>query len=448
MKDIEEKLKLKKLDIDNIEIPEDLEGRLRNALYLVKSKDGKATHKFDWALKHNVVAIAILLVIIISGLNYDVFAFYGKKILGYDQISSGSIKELNELGRGQELNKSYKFKNGVEVILDGVMFDNNKTTIMYRILGESEDKIENLTISNMKGLFKTYSITSGHGIIGNDKKEIIGIQDFQPLSVFDRNLTFNISSNSNDISNGEEGHISFKINMDKAIKRVVNSNINKIIESQGVKYKFTTLSASKMSVLVNGTIQLADEKDRKLFTDMMNGVQRTLRVELLESYIKDGKVATEVIEGGMGSMGSDGNSIQFQYNFDGLKPNLKSLSLNVLSTDDMRIIDKEINVNKSTKNERVVQDTEELLVKEVKKEGANTVVTFIGQEDIIFDTALFIGDRQATELESKSKIIDNKGIKFLEKTYTFKGNAETMGLMFKTLSHRIIINKQIVIYKG
>ncbi|MBU3099737.1 MULTISPECIES: hypothetical protein [Clostridium] len=54
----------------------------------------------------------------------------------------------------------------------------------------------------------------------------------------------------------------------------------------------------------------------------------------------------------------------------------------------------------------------------------------------------------ATELESKSKIIDNKGIKFLEKTYTFKGNAEAMGLMFKTLSHRIIINKQIVIYKG
>lgn len=56
--------------------------------------------------------------------------------------------------------------------------------------------------------------------------------------------------------------------------------------------------------------------------------------------------------------------------------------------------------------------------------------------------------RMATELESKSKIIDNKGIKFLEKTYTFKGNAEAMGLMFKTLSHRIIINKQIVIYKG
>ncbi|MBU3099736.1 MULTISPECIES: hypothetical protein [Clostridium] len=95
--------------------------------------------------------------------------------------------------------------------------------------------------------------------------------------------------------------------MYKAIKRVVNSNINKIIESQGVKYKFTTLSASKMSVLVNGTIQLADEKDRKLFTDMMNGSQRTRRVELLESYIKDGKVATEIIEGGMGSMGSDGN---------------------------------------------------------------------------------------------------------------------------------------------
>lgn len=394
-----------------------------------------------------VIAAAVLLVVIIYGLNYDVLPYYGKKILGYDQISSGSFKELNELGRGQEINKSYKFKNGVEVILDGVMFDENKLTVMYRVKRENGDKIENLSISKLKGMFKTYHMSNGHGIISDDKKEISWMQDFQPPSVFDRNVTFSIFSNFNDISKGEEGRISFKIDMDKAIKRVVKSSINKTIESQGIKYNFTTLSASQMSVLIDGTIQVNDEKGKELLCGPINGIRRDLKVELLETYIKDGNAITETIQEMGSSKGSSNDGINFQYEFDGLKPNLKSLTLNVLSTEDIRFIDKNLNINKSTKNEMVVQDSDELFVKEVKVESGNTVVTFIGQEDVIFDTALFIEEVQATELEVNSKIIDDNGIKILEKTYKFKGTAETMKLMFKTLSHRTLINKPIVIYE-
>ena len=447
MKNIEEKLKLKKLDIDNIEIPDDLEGRLRSALSLVEIETQKPSHKLSWFLRHKTIAAAIILVAVMSVLNYDVFAYYGKKILGYDKITSGSFKVLNELGKGQEINKSYKFKNGTEVILDGVMFDNNKLTIMYRFIGESQDKIEDLSISSLKGYFKRYNMVSGQGIISDDKKEITWIQDFQPLSVIDRNLTFNILSNSNDISKGEEGSISFKINMDKAIKRTVYSKINKTIESQGVKYKFTTLSASQMSVLIDGTIQVNSENGKELFGGPIDGVKRNLKVELLESYIVNGKVITGIIEEQSSGLGSNGISIKFHYNFDGLKPNLKSLILNVLTTDDMKSIDKKISINKSTKDERVVPNTDELFVKEVKEENGNTVVTFIGQKDIVFDTGLFIGDVQATELESNSKIIDDNGRKILEKTYKFKGTADNMELMFKTLSHRTTINKPIVIYE-
>ena len=202
-----------------------------------------------------------------------------------------------------------------------------------------------------------------------------------------------------------------------------------------------------MSVLIDGVIQVGTESDKEIFKNSMSGITRKLNLQLLESYIKDGKVVSEVIEGGLSSMGSDDKNIKFQFSFNGLKPNIKSLTLNVLSTDDMRIIDKNLNINVATKNERVVQDSEEFLVREVKEDGGNTVVTFVGQEDIIFDTALFIGEVQAKELDMNSKIIDDKGRKVLEKTYKFEGAAKDMNLMFKTLSHRTSINKLIVLYE-
>ncbi|MCB2360939.1 hypothetical protein [Clostridium estertheticum] len=74
----------------------------------------------------------------------------------------------------------------------------------------------------------------------------------------------------------------------------------------------------------------------------------------------------------------------------------------------MKSIDKKISINKSTKDERVVPNTDQLFVKEVKEEN---------------------------------------GRKMLEKTYKFKGTADNMKLMFKTLSHRTTINKPIKIYK-
>ena len=139
-------------------------------------------------------------------------------------------------------------------------------------------------------------MSSGHGVMSNDKKEVRWIMDYQPLLVIDRNLTFNILSNSNDISSGEEGSISFKVNMDKAIKRTVYSKINKTIESQGIKYKFTTLSASQMSVLINGTIQANFENGKELFGGPIDETRRNLKVQLLESYIVNGKAITGIID--------------------------------------------------------------------------------------------------------------------------------------------------------
>lgn len=449
MRNVEEELKIKKVDIDNLEIPEDLELRLRNALNSAVEQVHEAKVKKSWFIRHKVMAAALLLFVLLSIYNYDVLAYYGKKILGYDEVTYGSIKELNEMGMGQEIDKTYKFKNGTEVSLDGVMLDDNKLVVMYSVKGESEDEIQKLSLEPLEGIFGRYHMSGGHGIMNDAKNEIRWIQEFESPFILDRTLNFVIASGTKDVSKGEVGRISFKLDMNKAVKRVVKSDINQVIEFQGAKYYFTTLSATPMSVIVQGKIEAASEKDKKLFSpEDFKDPRRNLHLELSETYIKDGMAVTEKLQGGMSSMGSGSDGIRFECGFNGLKPDVKQLVLSLVRTEDMRIIDKKININSETKNVRVVPETEELIIKDVREEGGNTVVTFSAENDVAFGPALMIKDVQAKELSKNVKTAHGIGNGRIEKTYVFEGNGKDMSLLFKTLSHETYINKEITIYQG
>lgn len=438
MRSVEEELKTKKIDIDNIEVPEELEERLR--LKLDAAKHGEIK-KGSWFIKHKAMAAVLALLIFIGAYNYDVFAYYGKKILGYDEITFGSMKELNDMGMGQQINKSYTFKNGTEVILDGVMLDENKLVAMYRIKGDSEEKIENTNPVPIKGKFGTYCQSSGTGRISDDKKEMTWVMDFKAPKLFDRWLTFNITSSSNDISRGENGSIDFKLDMDKAVKRVVKSNINKSIETQGIKYNFSTLTATQMSVIVEGNVKVSSTEARKLATKPGRGLQ----VELVESYIKDGKMITESLPSTSSGMSTGISGINFKYEFDGLKSNIKNLVLNVVKTEDMKMIDKTIQVDSDTRDVRVVPESDELIIKNVRQESGNTIVTFDAAKDVAFGTALMINNTEAKLIVENSNLGKNK--ERIEKSFVFEGFGENMKLLFKTLSHESYINKQITVYE-
>ena len=382
--------------------------------------------------------------------NYDVFAYYGKKILGYDEVAIGSLKELNESGRGQEINESYKFKNGTEVILDGVMIDDNKLVAMYTIKGDSIEKVEGISINSFKGIWNYYQ-KGGCGKSTEDRKEIKWIMDFDPPKAFDTRLTFNIYSTANDISRGEVGTISFKLDRNKAVKRMVKLKVNEVVDFQGIKYNFTSLSASQMSVVLEGNIKVNSQKDKNIFSyDGLNPnrASRNLNIELWESYVKDGKTITEKIETNRWGNSSGAGGIKFEYEFDGLKPNVQKLILKVVKTEDMKEIGRTIEVNSQTKNVRIVPGTEELIIKDVKEQDGNTVVTFIGEKDIAFETALDIEGKQAITLEETSKIVQINGKESLEKIYKFEGNGKNMSMLFKALTHETYINKQITIYEN
>ena len=79
-------------EFDNIKLPNDMENRLRSALDEVPEKKKKR-------LRSRVAAIII--VVLLLGYNIDTLAYYGKQLIGYENLMTGTLQELNEMGKGQ-----------------------------------------------------------------------------------------------------------------------------------------------------------------------------------------------------------------------------------------------------------------------------------------------------------------------------------------------------------
>lgn len=447
MRDVEEELNIKKKELMDISAPENMEKRLRNVLYSERAEK-KGSSIYRWPVNHRVLAAALLVFIFIFAFNYDVFAYYGKKILGYDNVIYGSVRDLNNLGMGQEINKSYRFKNGLLVTVNGIMMDENKLIVMYSVQGDIKDKIQYLDVQPLKGLLGTYYQTSGYGQMNDKGNEIKWVQEFKSPSPFDRNLTFGITSGIDDSSKGETARIKFSIDMDKAIKRTVKCSINKSVEFGGTTYRFTALSASPLSIIIEGKIEPASEDERKLYSPGdLNSPSRNIDMELVETYISGGKTVSENLQKGSAGINSGMEGISFSCEFDGLKPGLKSLALNIVKIDDVKIIDRSLDITTLSKDIMVIPDNSEIYIKSVKAENGNTVVTFSSGKNVAFTPALMIGSKQSDQLSEKSADIEEDGKQRTQKVIVFKGSGNNMQLLFKTISHETYINKQIIIYK-
>lgn len=428
MKSMEEQFEIKKEKLKAIEVPKELEERLNNVLKSRHRKNG------NFFIRHKTAASIIIILLIFSIYNFDVLAYYGRKIMGYDQVVYGSLKDLNELGEGQQIGKSYTFKNGSEVMLDGVFLDENKIVLMYRIKAESQDNADDFYPVTLEGLFYN-ECGSGRGVYSKEKKELVWVLEFDSPHIFNRYLTFSLTS-----KDGEEGKINFGLDMSKAVKGIVKQKIGKSIEADGIKYNFDTVSASPLSTVIEGNIDAGSKL--QLFTGgKMENAARNLVLELSEVYEKDGKLVTEKLNCNSWNVSSDDNRAKFKYEFDGLKKDLKQLTLNILRTEDVKIIDKEIKIDDKTKNVSL----DAVKISDVKTKNGNTVITYITDKDVIFAAGLMINGNEAKLISESSDYIG--GGNSIKRTSVYKGNGSDMNLMFKTVSKQKLINQKIVLYK-
>ena len=65
------------------------------------------------------------------------------------------------------------------------------------------------------------------------------------------------------------------------------------------------------------------------------------------------------------------------------------------------MIDREIKIDKNLSNLRVVPDTEELIIKEVREENGDTVVVFQAEKDVAIDTAINGEDQEELKVSER-----------------------------------------------
>ena len=446
MKNLEKEMEDIARTMEKLEPPKDFEQRLRKKLHEEPSRAQKQIGQL-WAKRYRVAAAILLIAILLGTFRYDILAYYGKKILGYDEIIYRSMKELNETGFGQEISQSYTFRNGTQVLLDGAMLDKNKLLVMYRVRGTKES-IMRLSVRPLKGWFGTYSYKGGHGKVNEEFTEVKNVCEFESPFVLDNHLKFSVLSLSEDESQGEVGTMGFKLNYEKCIKRIIELNLDKSVEHEGIRYNFNRLSATQMSTELEGTAELVAAADKNQSGYSLGALSSHLQIQLLATYEKKGERITEIVEGGIRSQGSRGDGMKnFTYEYQGLKPNVKKLTLSISSVVEMKEIDVSIPLRVGIEPQSIAAESKELLISSVKRIDGNTVVSVHTRKDAEAIVGLLIEGEQATQLNSEILEDKEKDSVMEEHVYTFWGSGQNMTLIIKGVRYVRDIGKQFVIYE-
>lgn len=365
MKDIEAILDRKKANIEQLEVPEDLELRLRKAL--TRKKPQK---------KRGLIAVALVMFLFFS-YNFDAIAYYGKKFIGYDEVINGALKDLNEMGQGQEIYKSYTFSNGLEVTLEGIMFDDNQLVAFYSIKGDKE-KLGNLSNITMKGLF-SYYMSSGSGIMNDSRTEIKWVSNFEPPKFFERNLSFQFSMEKED-SAWEHGEIEFKLDRSKAMGTTIKQSIKQKIELGDNIVNFANITASPTVTIIEGSI----DTNLDLYRNSLNNIHPNFQIDF-ELYANGQKIEKK----GSG-LSSSLKGYTFEGRFEALSKDIEKLELKLVGLTSSKVVDKVITLNNKENIKLLDRD---VTIKQLDVEDEATYITIITDEDVLLEKVyLLIGD--------------------------------------------------------
>ncbi len=430
MKEIEKMLSKKKTEIDNIEVPEEFESRLYKAL---ESSSPAKVRKKSW----KTVIVAACIAFFLIGYNFNALAYYGKKLLGYDQVMNGTLRQLNELGKGQPIGKSYTFKNGLSVTLDGIMVDENQLLAFYTVKdpkGEV-DKASNPLMSSIKGFIREYNPESGHGRINDENTEITWIHSFEKPSIFEK--TLHLKMYLTEDNKMEEGEISFRIDPSKAMGHTLKQNINKTIKEGDTKIHLESIVASPTKTVIHGKIQNIIE----LAKDHILGERlRPKNVDM--KLIANG----QEVEYQGGGVSTDTKGIRFHIEYDALPDDLSSLQLNILSFSLDRDVSKTIEIKEGLNNQQAEILQQNIEINELYEAEGSTYVTFTTRDDIVLTKVVLIVDGERIGLKetinSDLKKLEN-GTILHTRTLHFPKTGNKYELSIEKMTYTQAYNKTI-----
>lgn len=427
-------LKDKKLELEKLEVPNELEDRLRGALDKIEPK---RKSKSKLIAKIASLIIAVLLI----GYNSDTLAFYGKKIIGFDEVMTDTLKDLNELGKGQVIDKSYTFKNGVKVTLDGIMLDDNQLLIFYS-MKDPKGNVDKINLDHnpyIKGLMGSHYMRSGEGKRNEENTEIKWKVQFDKPYFFEKSLKWSFTLVEG--KERENGEIEFTLDRSKAMGSSLKKTLNKGIKIDQGEISFHSITASPTTTYIDGEIQNIFELAKDEFSG--EGFRPTaLDIRL----IANGKEMQMQSAG----MSTNMKGITFDNNFDALPKELKTLQIKLVSFQSNNKVNETIDLNKNEKDKATQILGQKIGINSVYDKAGKTYVTITTEEDVLLSEVYMIIDGKRVELKETSQGNHDKksdGTITYTRTLCFEGSGDKLTLEVKGIKYSKIYNKTIDIYR-
>jgi hypothetical protein len=420
--DIQKRLAEEKKLINSIQAPEELEMRLRNALNHAPEKTKR--NVFNWM----ATAIALSF-IIMMGSQYNAFAYYGKKLLGFDEVLFGTLKELNEKGMGQIIDKKTKLEDGTELIINGIISDSNQLVLYYTLSnpnGIEESTSDHFRLSRITGFLTKSNVGGGTYLINDDGTEIKGTMSFDPVSPFAKNLNLYFWQ---PLQNDQmiEGNISFPYNPNKAMATELKKPLKKTYKVDRGTISFHSITASPTMTVIKGSLNV-ENFDR--VNSALDGIE----------LIANGK-PIELMGGGSNSSLT---GIKFDIHYDALPKKLDSLELVMKEFVGYQKLDKKISLA-SISESPIILGGKELWIKKVSTTSQGVELTIATDDDVMLDGVSIQTQKDITPLRTTvnqlhTKLDEKRDIK--ERTLLFDSTTKPEYLLIEGMHYMKSYNKK------
>lgn len=398
MNELEKQLEIEKKRLDAVKSPKELEGRLRMALEQTPTRKRKRIPKW-------FVAAAAVLCLSIVSYHYNAFAYYGKKLLGYDEMLIGTLAQLNEEESGQSIDEKVMLTSGTELFLDGIMTDENQL-ILYYTLKNSNGIAEDILFKRITGAFTDAIPVSGVSSIDEGGTEIKGMQTFEAVSPFEKKLTleFGVQEEGEKVRDRE---VSFPYNPNAAMQTELKKSINQKVHVDKGVIRFDSITATPSRTTIKGKLKV-DNFDR--FPAALEGVK----------LVADG-VPIEWMGGGNKT---DLNGRSFEIYFDALPKKTSKLELIVDTFVGYTDVKKTIPLV-GLDGQSVLIQGKELVVRKVDRTSEGIEVTIATDQDVMLEgvTVQSKGDSYPLRTTLRQDLLEWKDDKvYKERVLLFETN--------------------------
>lgn len=425
--EVEQQLREAGKQLEAITAPDDMEARLRRALDQAKPVRQKRRVSPIWK-----VAAILLLVTAITGNQYNAFAYYGKQLLGFEELTSGTLRQLNEQGMGQVVDKHFRLADGTDLTLNGMLSDANQLVLYYTLANPAGVHTENsdgFRPEGISGFWSDSRWVTGVSQPNATGTEWKGMMTFGSVSPFAKKLTFHFSQLVDGRMKQEE--LTFSYNPNQALPTQLRKTLRHKVTVDNGTIHFRTITATPTSTVITGQLKLG------------KGSRTSKILDGIELWADGSPVKMQ----GSG-MENAGLGETFDLTYDVLPQEPKSLELVVKSFAGYAKLDLTLPLDATSRDEPIAIGDKSFWIKKTAITDEGLALTIATEEDVLLDGVTVENADGSIPLRTtvrQEEVKQADGTLLKERTLLFDTKSEPDKLRIAGMNYVKVYDKHIAI---